>query len=122
MSKKVPGWIKNVLMFGGISTIALLISNNVAAQTQTSTTQIDSIVVNQDSTIYSATSNNITSSDTCAHTKVFNSGTTSYGAPLNNGNTTSNSEPCEHIKVFSGKNQNNNCIFYFSGDVNSHNK
>ena len=47
MSKKIPSWVKNVLMFGGMPAIALLISNNVAAQNQTTTTRTDSVVITQ---------------------------------------------------------------------------
>jgi hypothetical protein len=127
MSKKIPNWIKNVLMFGGIPTIALLISNNVSAQNQITTVKIDSITITksyQDSITYK--SNGTDYPDTCNCVKVFNSGTTknipqtSQSGPLNNGdNKNINSTPC--IRVL-GKNNSdkNNCIFYFIRETRAH--
>lgn len=127
MSKKIPNWIKNVLIFGGIPTITLLISNNVSAQNQTTTVKIDSITITksyQDSITYKSNDNGYP--DICNCVKVFNSDTTknipqtSQSGPLSNGdNKNTNSTPC--VKVF-GKNNSdeNNCIFYFIGETRTH--
>ena len=135
MSKKIPSWVKNVLMFGGMPAIALLISNNVAAQNQTTTTRTDSVVITQsyqDSISYEfrSKSNNIVYSDTsCTSIKVLNSGTsntiqTSQSAPVNNDNKNTSSNPCTEIKVLTSGDNNNKqkteCFIYISGGPKTH--
>lgn len=127
MSKKIPSWVKNVLMFGGMPAIALLISNNVAAQNQTTTTRTDSVVITQsyqDSVSYKSSfaSKDTTYSDTCKSIKVFNSGAatntiqTSQSAPMNNENKNTNSNPCTEIKVLNPEQNSDQkkCWFYIS--------
>ncbi|MGI5845863.1 MAG: hypothetical protein ACOX7D_01595 [Alphaproteobacteria bacterium] len=96
MSKRIPNWVKNILMFGGIPAIMLLVGKNSFAQNQQ--VQSDSTVVtHQDSVtmnIQNSRSRKIVSNNSC-------------------------------IRVYSGKNNsntNNKCIYFIIEDRKAHQK